>query len=100
MPTTCSHPYWFLLQHKTGVTRDCSGEQRKQDVGNPHLLLDPTRLSSHSPVRVELTTLDTFGEAPRCSRVLTMCRCPMKAATCRGVRPDCGDKGVRSQDRG
>lgn len=42
--------------------------------------------------------MDTLGEAPRCSRVLTMGRCPMKAATCRGVRPDCEEKEARNQD--
>lgn len=36
-------------QHKVGGTKDCSGEQRAQDSGNPHLLLDPAMLSSHSP---------------------------------------------------
>ena len=36
-----------------------------------------------------LTTLEALGEAPLCRRFLTMFRWPMKAATCRGVRPDC-----------
>ena len=36
-------------QHKVGGTKDCSGERREQDSDNPHLLLDPAMLSSHSP---------------------------------------------------
>lgn len=36
--------------------------------------------------------LVTSGEAPFCSRRRTMFKWPMKAATCIGVRPDCGTK--------
>lgn len=39
-----------------------------------------------------LTTLEALGEAPLWSRFFTMFRCPMKAATWRGVRPDCEQK--------
>lgn len=39
-----------------------------------------------------LTMLVTSGEAPFCSRRRTMFKWPMKAATCIGVRPDCGTK--------
>lgn len=72
--------------------RVCPGPQ-KAGCSPP---LQPTTVSPHGSSQARLTTLDTLGDAPRCSKVLTMGKCPMKAATCKGVRPDCGEKAAES----
>lgn len=47
-------------------------------------------LPAHPRTPAILTMLVTSGEAPFCSSRRTIFRWPMKAATCIGVRPDCG----------
>lgn len=46
MPET---PTGSVCQHKAEGTRDCSSEQRVQDLGNSHIPLNPNKLSSQSP---------------------------------------------------
>lgn len=58
----------------------------------PHSLLLSLFLPAVILTPAILTMLVTSGEAPFCSRRRTMFKWPMKAATCIGVRPDCGTK--------
>lgn len=54
----------------------------------PQLPLESRTRAKHSHGLGELTTLETLGDAPRCSKFFTIGRCPMKDATWRGVSPD------------